>query len=92
MEDTKLATLENYLKKNKSLAWEGQGLLLSFIKFHNPVVSLTISGWIKIVLREARKDTEIFKGHSSRTASTSKTELGDFPRQTFQKEVLGVML
>ena len=82
MEDTKLATLENYLKKNKILAWEGQGLLLSFLKSHNPVVSLTISGWIKIVHREAGKDTEIFKGHSTSTASTSKAGLGDFLRQT----------
>ena len=72
-EDTKLcvvATLEDYLKrKDKSQ------LLLSFVKTHNPVVSSTISRWIKNVVREAGIDTNIFKGHSTRSASTSKAGL-----------------
>ena len=78
-EDTKLcvvATLEEYLKRTK--VWRGKDksqLLLSFVKPHNPVVSSTISGWIKNVLREAGIDTKIFKGHSTRSASTSKAEL-----------------
>ena len=54
-EDTKLsvvATVEEHLKKTK--IWQGKDksqLLLSFVKRHNPVVSSTISGWIKNVLR-----------------------------------------
>ena len=78
-EDTKLcvvATLEKYLKRTKF--WRGKDkseLLLSFAKTHNPVVSSTISGWIKNVLREAGIDTKIFKGHSTRSASTSKAGL-----------------
>ena len=78
-ENTKLcviATLEEYLKRKK--VWCGKDksqLLLSFIKPHNPVVSSTISGWIKNALREADIDTEIFKGHSTRSASTSKAGL-----------------
>ena len=54
-EDTKLsvvATVEEHLKKTK--LWQGKDksqLLLSFVKRHNPVVSSTISGWIKNVLR-----------------------------------------
>ena len=54
-EDTKLsvvATVEEHLKKTK--IWRGKDksqLLLSFVKPHNPVVSSTISGWIKNVLR-----------------------------------------
>ena len=78
-EDTKLcvvATLEEYLKRTK--VWRGKDksqLLLSFVKPHNPVVSSTISGWIKNVLREAGIDTKIFKGHSKRSASTSKAGL-----------------
>ena len=50
-------------------------LLLSFVKHHNSVVSSTISGWIKNVLREAGTDTKIFKGHSTRSASTSEAGL-----------------
>ena len=37
-----------------------------------PAVSSTISGWIKNVLREARIDTKIFMGHSTRSVSKSK--------------------
>ena len=54
-EDTKLsvvATVEEHLKKTK--IWRGKDksqLLLSFVKPQNPVVSSTISGWIKNVLR-----------------------------------------
>ena len=67
------AMLEKYLKRTK--VWRGKGksqLLLSFVKPYNPVISSTISGWIKNVLREAGIDTKIFKGHSTRSASTSK--------------------
>ena len=49
-------------------------LLLSFVKPHNPVVSSAISRWIKNVLREAGIDSKIFKGRSTRSASTSNAE------------------
>ena len=39
------------------------------------MVSSTISGWIKNVRREAAIDTNIFKGHFTRSASTSKAGL-----------------
>ena len=70
-EDPKLyvaATLEEYLKRKKG--WSGKDkrqLLLIFDKLHNPVVSSTISGWIKNVLNEEDIDNEIFKGHSTRS-------------------------
>ena len=47
-----VATVEEHLKKTK--IWPGKDksqLFLSFVKRHNPVVSLTIFGWIKNVLR-----------------------------------------
>ena len=78
-EDTKLcvvATLEGYLERTK--VWRGKDksqFLLSFVKSHNPVVNSTISGWINNVLREAGIDTKIFKGHSTRSASTPKAGL-----------------
>ena len=39
------------------------------------MVSSTISAWIKNVLRETGIDTKILKGHSIRSASTSKAGL-----------------
>ena len=46
--------------------------MLRFVKPHNPVVSSTISGWTKNILREASIDTKIFKRHSTSSAPTSK--------------------
>ena len=82
-EDTQLcvvATLEEYLKRTKNW-WEKDKsqLLLSFVKPHNPVTTLTISAWIKNVLRVAGIDTKSFKVHSTRSASTSKAGLAGLP-------------
>ena len=58
--------MEEYLKRTK--VWRGKNksqLLLSLVKPHNIVVSSTISGWIKNVLREAVIDTKSSKGHST---------------------------
>ena len=58
-----VGTLEEYFKRTK--VWRGKDksqLLLSFVKPHNPVVSLRISRWITNVLREAGIDNEFFKG------------------------------
>ena len=86
-EDTNLrvvGTLEDYLKRTK--VWHGKDksqLLLRFVKPHNPVVSSTISEWIKNVLKEACIDTAIFKGHFTRLVSTSKGGWRDILLQTF---------
>ena len=46
-------------------------LFLSYIKPHRPVMSQRLAHWVKDLLKEARVDTEIFKAHSVRGASTS---------------------
>ena len=50
-------------------------LLVSYVKPYKEIVSSTVSGWIKKVLELASVDTTIFKGHSTRSASTSKVSL-----------------
>ena len=47
-------------------------VFLSWIGKHEPVTSSTIARWLKTCLSEAGIDTEIFKGHSVRGASSSK--------------------
>ena len=47
-------------------------LLVSYIKPYKAVTSSTIGRWIKTLLGQAGVDTEIFSGHSTRCASTSK--------------------
>ena len=71
-----VAVLNEYLKRSEkwrtSDEWQ---LLLSFVQPHKPVVSSTISGWIKKVLTISGVDVGVFKGHSTRSASTSKAAL-----------------
>ena len=49
-------------------------LLLSFVNPHKEVVKSTIAGWIKFVLSQVGIDTDIFKAHSTRAASSSKVK------------------
>ena len=50
-------------------------MLLRFQKPCKEVVSSTISGWIKKVLKLAKTDTDMYKAHSTRSASTSNVHL-----------------
>ena len=50
-------------------------LLLSYRKLYKEIASSTVSGWIKKVLQLANMDTNVFNGHSTRSASTSKVNL-----------------
>ena len=59
-------------------------LLVSYHKPNRPVKSCAISRWIKSVLESAGIDTSIFKGHSMRSASTSKAR----SRAVLQEEVV----
>ena len=47
-------------------------LPLSYHRPHHPVQPCSIARWIKSILGSAGIDTTIFKGHSRRSASTSK--------------------
>ena len=50
---------------------ESNPLFLSYIKPHRPVTSQRIAHWIKDLLGEAGVDTDTFKAHSVRGASTT---------------------
>ena len=68
-------TLIVYEEKTKDLRMstpdEPCPLLISFQKPHKLISSASISRWIKELLNKAGINTEIFKGHSSRAASSS---------------------
>jgi hypothetical protein len=51
-------------------------LLISFHIPHRPVKSCSIARWIRSILGSAGIDTAVFKGHSTRLASTSKARAG----------------
>ena len=84
-QDTKLCivTLLNmYIERTKQIRTDSR-LLISHAKPHHPVVSSTISGWIKATLRAAgiRNHT----GHSTRAASTSMASLSSVPIDTIME-------
>ena len=63
----------SYIDKTTELRSDKTGqLLISFRKPHGPVKSCTIANWLKRMLCFAGIDTDIFKPHSTRSASTSK--------------------
>ena len=63
--------LDYYLQATEKLR-NSSKLLVSYIKPYKAVTSSTIGSWIKTLLGQAGVDTEIFSGHSTRCASTSK--------------------
>ena len=64
-------TLDIYVEKTAQLRVKGSQLIISFKKPCNPVTSASISRWVKETLADAGVDTNMFKGHLIRAASTS---------------------
>lgn len=66
--------LRTYINRSRSwrISADQQALLLSYVNPHNQVATSTISGWLMKGLELAGINTEEFKGHSTRSASTSK--------------------
>ena len=49
-----------------------QPLFVAVKRLHKAVTAATISRWLKEILFRAGVDTNIFKAHSTRTASTAQ--------------------
>ena len=64
-------TLTEYLSGTQSLRKSSQ-LFVSYIKPYDKVSSATIGRWIQAVLAQAGIDINIYKAHSTRSASTTK--------------------
>jgi len=76
-----VTTLKKYLTRTK-FARETRScrqLLLSYVKPYGPVSRATISRWVKFVLQSSGLDVNIFKPHSTRSASTPKAKLSGVP-------------
>lgn len=74
-------TLLEYVKRTKNLRGSHTQLFISFLKPYQPVSKSTISRWIWRVMTEAGIDTNIFKPHSTRSASVSAAK-SNFPIDT----------
>jgi len=65
-------TLRRYCARTTELrSGPKQPLLLSFRKPHKPVTSSTIARWLLTVMADSGVDTDKYKAHSTRGASTS---------------------
>ncbi len=74
--------LKHYLHLTSSLRANEKQLLISFRKPHEKVSKDTIARWVKTVMKDAGVDTDIFKPHSTRAASTSAASRGNLPVDT----------
>ena len=72
-----VTALDEYILRSSEWRKESNQtqLLLGTIRPYKEVVSSTISGWVKTVLKLAVLDVNIFKGYSTRAASTSKASV-----------------
>ena len=70
-----IVCLSEYVKRTSELRKGSDQLLLSFQKPYQPVSTDTISRWLKTVLAKSGIDTSVFKGHSTRAASSSAAAL-----------------
>lgn len=67
-----------YLKRTNSLREDSQ-LLISYKAPHKKVGRNTIARWIKTIMQMAGIDTDTFKAHSTRAASTSAAKQAQVP-------------
>lgn len=63
--------LKQYIKRTEPFRKNESKLFLSTQEPHKPVLSSTISRWIRNSLKEAGINTDIYKAHSTRAAATS---------------------
>ena len=68
-------TLDTYLLRIKDRRFGKSLLLLSFQRPYKEVISSTVSSWIKKILKLEKVDTDMYKTHSTRLASTSNVKL-----------------
>lgn len=66
------SVLLEYLNRTKPLRGLESRLFLSFIKPYKAICRDTIARWVKTVMIDAGIDPQIFKPHSTRSASSSK--------------------
>ena len=67
--------IDSYLERRNVWGVEESQFLVSHIKPHKPVSPSTVSRWLGQVLAMAGINTEVFKAHSTRAASSSKAEV-----------------
>ena len=74
--------LQTYIDRTSSLRGDADQLLIGYQKPHKPVLTNTISRWIKTVLTNAGIDPGVYKAHSTRAAVASAAHKKQVPIDT----------
>ena len=85
-----VGTLRHYLKATRNLrpvfpSSKPDPLFVSYVKPHNPITAPTLGRWLRMVLKNAGIDTDIFKAHSVRGASTTAAVNSNVPLDDVMK-------
>ncbi|GFN80793.1 tyrosine recombinase [Plakobranchus ocellatus] len=70
--------LQHYLAVTQDFRL-GDQLFLTYIKPHRPIARGTLSRWIKMILKMAGVNTDVYSAHSTRVASTSAAMVRNVP-------------
>ena len=71
-----IAALDCYIERSSIWREKNQtSQLFSFIKPHNAVAKFTVAGWVKQILIMSGINTDIFKPHPTRSASSSNARI-----------------
>ena len=76
--------LREYLERTKNIR-NSNRLFVSYCKPHNSITIATLSRWVRNTLQAAGIDTNVFKMHSTRVASTSAAKAINVPVDTIMK-------
>ena len=71
--------LDEYLFRTKDIRGSETALFISFIKPFKVVSKATLARWLRQTLKNSGIDTDVFKAHSVRVASTSKAKDNKVP-------------
>ena len=77
--------LKQYLSQTKLLRGSEKQLFVSYKRPHNPVSTDTLARWLKVVMSAAGLNTDIYKAHSTRSASTSAANEMQIPVEDILK-------
>lgn len=71
--------VKHYVQRTGPLRGNENSFFVSYTRPHNRVTTQTLSRWIKTCLQRAGVDTNVYKAHSTRAASTSAAAKAALP-------------
>ena len=80
-----VAVLRELLARTQDVRKDQDQLHLNHQKPHHPIIKHTLARWLRDILNKSGVDTELFRVHSTRTASTSAAARCGLPVEVIMK-------